>query len=126
MEGLNNGQPYAGSQQGTEREGTVAYGETQTGDNTDQIAGKTVVPTKEAPYDIAEIMGGLYGDGVIGLKGAFSRDWVAQVGEDLAVLYQDALKRPGGAVGRGRNRHYVEIHPEGIRGFVELACTPGW
>ncbi len=124
MEGLNNGQPYAGSQQGTEREETAAYGETHSGDDTEQIGGKTVAPTKAAAYDIAEIMGGLYGDGVIGLKGAFSRDWVAQLGEDLAVLYQDALQRPGGAVGRGPNRHYVEIHPEDIRGFVELAMHP--
>ncbi len=123
MEELNNGQPYAGSQQGTQQDGMVAHGETQT-DNTQEIAGKTVAPTTEAPYDIAQIMGGLYGDGVIGLKGAFSREWVAQLGEDLAVLYQDALARPGGAVGRGRNRHYVEIHPEGIRGFVELAMHP--
>ena len=75
-------------------------------------------------YDIAEILGGLYGDGIIGLKGAFGREWVQQLGEDIAVLYQDALKRPGGAVGRGPMRHYVEIHPEDIRGFVELATHP--
>jgi ectoine hydroxylase-related dioxygenase (phytanoyl-CoA dioxygenase family) len=49
---------------------------------------------------------------------------VQQLGEDLAQLYKDALARPGGAVGRGRNRHYVEIHPEGIRGFVELSMHP--
>lgn len=74
-----------------------------------------------ASYDIARIMGGLYGDGFIALKSAFSREWVQALGEDIEVLYREALKRPGGAVGRGRNRHYVEIHPEGIRGFVELA-----
>lgn len=75
-------------------------------------------------YDVAHIMGSLYGDGFIGMKGAFSREWAQQLGEDLAVLYEDALKRPGGTVGRGPKRHYVEIHPEGIRGFVELATHP--
>ncbi|HEX8426843.1 phytanoyl-CoA dioxygenase family protein [Hymenobacter sp.] len=80
-------------------------------------------PTKTA-YDIAQIMGGLYGDGIIGLKGAFSREWAQQLGEDIAVLYEAALKRPGGALGRGPKRHYVEIHPENIRGFVELATHP--
>jgi hypothetical protein len=80
-------------------------------------------PTKTA-YDIAQIMGGLYGDGIIGLKGAFSREWAQQLGEDIAVLYEAALKRPGGALGRGPKRHYVEIHPEDIRGFVELATHP--
>jgi hypothetical protein len=75
-------------------------------------------------YDIAAIMGGLYGDGIIGHKGAFSREWAAQLGDDILLLYADALKRPGGAVGRGPKRHYVEIHPEDIRGFVELATHP--
>ncbi|QNF35365.1 phytanoyl-CoA dioxygenase family protein [Adhaeribacter swui] len=80
--------------------------------------------TAAATYDIAKIMGGLYGDGFIALKGAFSREWVQQLDEDIWLLYQDALKRPGGAVGRGPKRHYVEIHPEDIRGFVDLATHP--
>jgi hypothetical protein len=75
-------------------------------------------------YDIAQIMSGLYGDGIIALKGAFSREWVQQLGEDIARLYAEALQRPGGALGRGPKRHYVEIHPEDIRGFVELATHP--
>ncbi|WP_210115967.1 phytanoyl-CoA dioxygenase family protein [Hymenobacter wooponensis] len=75
-------------------------------------------------YDIAQIMGGLYGDGIIGLKGAFSREWAQTLGEDVLRLYDEALQRPGGALGRGPKRHYVEIHPEDIRGFVELATHP--
>ncbi|MFC0679474.1 phytanoyl-CoA dioxygenase family protein [Lysobacter korlensis] len=75
-------------------------------------------------YDVATIMGGLYGDGIIGLKGAFDRGWVEQVGEDIEALFQEALKRPGGALGRGPNRYYVEIHPERLRGFVDLVTHP--
>ncbi|MDB5235558.1 MAG: phytanoyl-CoA dioxygenase [Hymenobacter sp.] len=75
-------------------------------------------------YDIASIMGALYGEGIIGLKGAFSREWAQQLGEDITCLYADALQRPGGALGRGPKRHYVEIHPETIRGFVALATHP--
>jgi hypothetical protein len=75
-------------------------------------------------YDVAEIMGGLYGDGIIGLKGAFSRDWVQRLHGELVALYEDALARPGGAVGRGPKRHYVEIHPEDISGFVDLVTHP--
>ena len=70
------------------------------------------------------IMGGLYGEGIIGLKNAFARDWVRQLDDDLSVLYRDALNRPGGAVGRGPKRHYVEIHPEDIHGFLDLATHP--
>jgi ectoine hydroxylase-related dioxygenase (phytanoyl-CoA dioxygenase family) len=81
--------------------------------------------TAETPqYDVSAIMGALYGDGILGLKGAFSREWAAQLGEDLEIAYRDALARPGGAVGRGPKRHYVEIHPEDIRGFQELATHP--
>jgi hypothetical protein len=83
--------------------------------------------TAQAPaqqYDTASIMGGLYGDGIIALKGAFDRGWVRALGEDVEGLFRDALRRPGGAVGRGPNRYYVEIHPERIRGFVDLATHP--
>jgi hypothetical protein len=75
-------------------------------------------------YDIAQIMGGLYGDGFIGSKNAFSREWVQQLHEDVMIAYEDALKRPGGAVGRGPKRHYVEIRPEDIHGFIDLATHP--
>jgi len=78
----------------------------------------------EPRYDIAQIMGGLYGDGFIGLKSAFNREWVQQLHDDIMIAYEDALKRPDGAVGRGPKRHYVEIHPEDIHGFIDLATHP--
>ena len=81
-------------------------------------------PFKDPAYEIAYIMGGLYGDGIIGLKAGISREWVQRLHEDITRLYQEALQRPGGAVGRGPKRHYVEIHPEDIRGFIELATHP--
>ena len=34
------------------------------------------------------------------------------------------VRGQGGAVGRGPNRYYVEIHPERLRGFVDLATHP--
>lgn len=75
-------------------------------------------------YDVASIMGALYGDGITALKGAFPRDWVERMREDIEELFADALSRPGGAVGRGPKRYYVEVHPERIRGFVDLATHP--
>lgn len=83
-----------------------------------------LTPPNTSDYDVAQIMGGLYGDGIIALKGAFDRGWVRTLGEDIMRLYEDALKRPGGAVGRGPKRHYVEIHPEDIHGFVDLCMHP--
>ena len=81
-------------------------------------------PVASSPYDTAAIMGGLYGDGIIGLKGAFTREWVQQLRDDVDAAYQDALARPGGTVGRGPHRHYVEIHPEDIAGFTDLVMHP--
>lgn len=75
-------------------------------------------------YDTASIMGGLYGDGIIGCKGAFDRRWVQQVKEDIEVLFEEARQRPGGVVGRGPQRYYVEVHPERLRGFVDLVTHP--
>jgi hypothetical protein len=80
-------------------------------------------PTTER-FDVSQIMGGLYGNGIIALKGAFERDWVEHMRGEVDALFQDALQRPGGAVGRGPKRYYVEIHPEDISGFVELVTHP--
>lgn len=81
-------------------------------------------PATTSQFDTAAIMGALYGPGILGQKDAFSPEWVQRLGQEIEVLYRDALKRPGGAVGRGRNRHYVEIHPEDISGFVDLVTHP--
>ncbi|SMP62273.1 phytanoyl-CoA dioxygenase family protein [Noviherbaspirillum suwonense] len=75
-------------------------------------------------FEPAQILGGLYGDGIIGLKGAFDRDWVQRMREDIDTLFDEAWQRPGGALNRGPNRFYVEVHPERIRGFADLATHP--
>jgi hypothetical protein len=78
----------------------------------------------QTQYDVASIMGGLYGDGIIACKAAFERDWVTRLGEDIDIAFDAAMKRPGGTVGRGPKRYYVEIHPEEIRGFMDLITHP--
>ena len=42
------------------------------------------------PYDVAAIMGGLYGDGIIGLKGAFSPEFADTLYEDMMSLFEEA------------------------------------
>jgi Phytanoyl-CoA dioxygenase (PhyH) len=44
--------------------------------------------------------------------------------EDMMTAFWDAIQRPGGAVGRGPRRWYVEIHPQAFRGFVDLVTHP--
>ena len=52
-------------------------------------------------------------DGIVGRKGAFSREFVQLMREDIDAAFDEA--RPGGAVGRGPHRWYVEIHPRPAR-----------
>ena len=75
-------------------------------------------------YEPAEIMGGLYGDGIIGLKGAFPREWAQRMREDIDTLFAEARQVPGGALPRGPQRWYVEVQPERMRGFVDIAVHP--
>jgi hypothetical protein len=78
----------------------------------------------DAPYDPAEIMKGLYGDGIIALKEAFSSDFADRMREDIEVLFEEASRVPGGALPRGPHRFYVEVQPERVHGFVEIVTHP--
>lgn len=75
-------------------------------------------------FDIAAIEQALHTDGISALRGAFSRAWTARMREDIDVAFDEAIRRPGGAVGRGPHRYYVEIHPQALRGFLELVTHP--
>jgi ectoine hydroxylase-related dioxygenase (phytanoyl-CoA dioxygenase family) len=77
-----------------------------------------------ADEETVAIVRGLYTDGVIARKGAFSREWAAQMRADIETAFTEARSRENGAVGRGPNRYYVEIHPEQLSGFVDLVDHP--
>lgn len=63
-------------------------------------------------------------EGLTALKGALPREWADRMHEDVMTAFWKAIQRPGGAVGRGPRRWYVEVHPQDISGFVELATHP--
>src|SRR4051812_37507954 len=74
--------------------------------------------------DVADDIRILYRDGIVANKSAFSRDWVEQLREDMMSAFWEAIQRPGGAVGRGPRRWYVELHPQALRGFADLVSHP--
>ena len=82
----------------------------------------TVLASKSV--DVESYTDALQKDGITALKAAFSRQWVEQVREDMMTAFWEAIQRPGGAVGRGPRRWYVETHPQTFRGFVDLVTHP--
>jgi hypothetical protein len=76
------------------------------------------------PSAIHEHVEILYRDGITAHKAAFPTQWVEQCREDMMTAFWEAIQRPGGAVGRGPRRWYVETHPQAFRGFIELATHP--
>jgi hypothetical protein len=75
-------------------------------------------------YECADIMRGLYGDGIIGLPGAFPTEFADRMREDIETLWEEAKAVPGGALPRGPERWYVEVQPERVRGFVDIVTHP--
>jgi hypothetical protein len=80
--------------------------------------------TASTPADVARDVETLDRDGIVGRKGAFSREWAETMREDMMTAFWKAIQRPGGAVGRGPRRWYVEVHPQDIGGFVDLVTHP--
>jgi hypothetical protein len=63
-------------------------------------------------------------DGIVARKRAFSREFIEHMREDMMTAFWEAIQRPGGTVGRGPRRWYVEVHPQAISGFTELVTHP--
>jgi hypothetical protein len=82
------------------------------------------VPPALPDHEPADILGGLYGAGIIALKGAFSLAFADRLHGEIMTLFEEARAVPGGALPRGPERWYVETQPERISGFVEIATHP--
>jgi hypothetical protein len=81
--------------------------------------------TTGAPqFDPALILGGLYGDGIVALQSAFPVDWADALRADIETLFAEAQAVDGGALPRGPERFYVQVHPERVAGFVDIVTHP--
>ena len=79
----------------------------------------------DAPaYEAADIMGGLYGHGIIGLPGAFEPRFADGLHADIMGIFAEVKDLPGGTLPRGPQRWYVEVQPERISGFVAITSHP--
>jgi hypothetical protein len=82
-------------------------------------------PTATAPIaDFGALAATVYTDGIVGCPGAFDRGWGERLAADFAGEFVSALGRPGGTVSRGPSRYYLAVHPERVRGFLDLVTHP--
>ena len=67
-----------------------------------------------AVLDVEADVSTLHRDGIIGRKGAFSREFADAMREDMMTAFWKAIQRPGGAVGRGPAPLVCRNPPGGI------------
>lgn len=72
-------------------------------------------------HETSEIMAGIYGDGIIALSNAYSPQLIDRMRASILTLFAEARQMRNGALPRGPNRYYVEVAPESIDGFLEIA-----
>jgi hypothetical protein len=89
-----------------------------------QAASERALKADDHRYDVAEILGDLYGDGITGLRAAFPVGFVDQLRTDVDGLFAEALATERGAMPRGPQRYYVEVQPERLSGFVDIVSHP--
>lgn len=80
--------------------------------------------TTSTPLEVADDVTTLLTDGIVGHRNAFPVRLIDELRADVETAYAEARSRPGGAVGRGPERWYVEVHPQQLRGFADLAGHP--
>ena len=81
-----------------------------------------VAPT--APLDLPALAADLYRDGIVGLPRCFPPSWADRLREDFEAAFAEARSYPGGTISRGPERYYFAVHPERIRGFVDVITHP--
>jgi hypothetical protein len=77
-----------------------------------------------AAYDAGDIMGGLYGEGIIACPRAFPPALADRPHVEIMALFAEAQTVAGGALPRGPHPWYVETQPERLSGFAQIAAHP--
>lgn len=77
-----------------------------------------------AAHEAGDIMGGLYGDGIIACPGAFAPELADTLHTEIMALFAEAQSIRGGALPRGPQRWYVETQPERLSAFAAIASHP--
>ena len=74
--------------------------------------------------DFEGLTAAVYRDGIVSLPGLFPPAWADALHEDFEAAFAFARSYPKGTINRGPQRYYFAVHPERIRGFVDLVSHP--
>jgi hypothetical protein len=72
----------------------------------------------------ATLTDALHREGIVGLPSLFPAAWADQLHADFEAAFAEARSRPDGTVSRGPHRYYCAVHPERVRGFLDLVTHP--
>jgi hypothetical protein len=88
------------------------------------MSAPSLISGSPSHLSFAELRAGLYRDGIVGLPGCFPPEWADALREDFEAAFAYARSYPQGTVNRGPQRFYFSVHPERIRGFLDLVSHP--
>jgi len=74
--------------------------------------------------DLDQVVTTLYDDGICGMPGAFSEEFVHRANRECVEHAAYAYSYKGGTANRGRNRRYFAFHPEDTSLAVEILTHP--
>lgn len=82
--------------------------------------------TTTAPrtFDLDQVVTTLTDDGIAGMPGAYSEEFVARANRECIEHAAYAYSYSGGTANRGRNRRYFAFHPEETSMAVEMLSHP--
>jgi hypothetical protein len=88
------------------------------------MSAPSTLPGPASLNDFEGLTAAIYRDGIVGLPGLFPPAWADTLHEDFEAAFAFARSYPRGTVDRGPQRYYFAVHPERIRGFVDLVSHP--
>jgi hypothetical protein len=88
------------------------------------MSAPSTIPGPAPLVDFEGLVAAIYRDGIVALPGIFPSAWADRLHEDFEAAIAFARSYPKGTIDRGPQRYYFAVHPERIRGFVDLVSHP--
>jgi hypothetical protein len=84
------------------------------------MSAPSTIPGPASLDDFGGLAAAIYRDGIVALPGLFPPAWADTLHDDFEAAFAFARSYPQGTISRGPQRYYFAVHPERIRGFIDL------